>query len=67
MTTTIHARIAAELAVARGDLAEALLTIEAALLSATPEDRADLEQARDWLEDLLPAARPTWPPVVGEA
>ncbi len=68
MTThPIHARVAAELAVARGDLCEALATIEAALLAATPEDRAELEEARDWLEDMLPVARPTWPPVVGEA
>ncbi len=64
---TIHARIIAERALIQGNLGEALLTIEAALLAATPEDRAELEEARDWLEDMLPVARPTWPPAVGEA
>ncbi len=65
--TTIHTRIAAELAVARGDLAEALHLIDAALVTAEPQDRAELEEARDWLEDLLPVARPSRPPVVWQA
>ncbi len=68
MTTNhIRARVAAELAVHRGDLAEAAQTIEAALASAPPELRADLEEARGWLEEIVPAPRPSWPPAVGEA
>lgn len=56
-TATIRARVAAELAVHRGDLAEAILHIENALVTAKPEDRPDLEEARSWLDDLLPARK----------
>ena len=65
--TPIAARVRAELAVYQGDLAEAVLLLERALVTAAPQDRAELEQALAWLEDLLPVARPSWPPVVGEA
>lgn len=63
ITTPVHVRIAAELAVHRGDLTGARLHIEQALLSAPPEHRPDLEEARDWLDELLPR-RDSW---VGEA
>lgn len=64
--TTTLARIAAELAVYHGDLAEAARTIELALASAAPQDRPALEELRGWLEEIEPA-RPSWPPAVGEA
>lgn len=63
ITTPAHVRIAAELAVYAGDIDGARLHIEQALLSAPPEHRPDLEEARDWLDELLPR-RDIW---AGEA
>lgn len=62
-TTVARARIEAELCVYHGDLDEALLTIEEALVGAPAELRPDLEEARRWIEELMPA-RPSW---VGDA
>jgi len=62
-TTPISARVAAELCVHRGDLAEATRTIELALATAPLEHRADLEQALSWLDEIMP----TRPSLVGEA
>lgn len=61
--TPIRARVAAELAVHRGNLTEARLLVEHALRTSPPEHRPDLEEARDWLDEVMPP-RESW---VGEA
>ena len=65
-TNTTRTRVLAELAVSRGEITEALLIVEQALLSAPPESRPDLEQAREQIADAIPS-RPSWPPARGEA
>ena len=63
-TTPIRARVEAERLVASGDHPRAALAIEQALLSAPPEHRPELEDARSWLDDVAPPPRQSW---VGEA
>lgn len=62
-TTVINARVAAERALLEHGLVEAMATIEAALLTVSPADRPALEEAREWLDEMLPAR----PSLVGKA